>query len=133
MYNTSCMGNEENPVQEPRSTNARADLIAQAREERWGGISNDLLALTRREISGDLNPTEVEDAADLRVQASSLFRMLGKTNFVQAATLGLIDCVPEVEWERLRRMHIGDERDRKAIGHFDAKRKQKQDPQATQS
>ena len=117
------MGNEENPAQEP---DVRAELIVQAREERWGGLTHDLLALTRREISGDLDNAGIEEAGDLRVQAGSLFRLLGKTNYVQAATLGLIDCVPDQEWEGLTRMHIGDERDRKAIEHFDTIRRQNQ-------
>lgn len=124
LYNKR-MGNEENTSPE---FSTREELIAKAREERWKGLSSDLLALTRKEISGNADPSEIEDAEDLRVQATTLFQQLGKTNFVQAATLGLVDCVPEGEWDELRKMHIGDERDKRAIEHFYKKRTQASKP-----
>jgi hypothetical protein len=107
-------------------------LSPKDQQEEWSRISHSLLDLTRKEVSGEINPIELEEIDDMRGIASALFRKMGKTNIIQAATLGLIDCVPDEEWEKMTRMHIGDEVTKKTIDHFNKKRKSKNiDPQET--
>jgi hypothetical protein len=106
-------------------------LSPRDQQEEWSRLSQSLLELTRKEVGGEeLDPLELEEIDDMRGIASALFRKMGKTNIIQAATLGLIDCVPDEEWEKMTRMHIGDEVTNKTIDHYNKKRKSKNiDPQ----
>lgn len=126
------MGSEEgSEVAQQKGRRSREDQIRelvdslspQEQEVRLGTLLNELIGHTRLEVNGELDTVQMNAVSRTRGLASELFRRTESTKYLSALNAGIIDCIPEQEWERIVRLPNADPGVRQLIDYFGEKRK----------
>lgn len=125
-------GEEQTPPEDSLVQHVESLAYPEA-EAVWDSLVIDLNEGTRSEVEGKLNQDQLDSLYRDREYASLLFKKLGRTNYSEALTLGLTDCIPDADWGRIKEAKISNPETQAKIAYFDKKREQEKDPPTSDS